>query len=164
MTNNKVSFQVILSFKFCSFANTCFTLFIFPKNFCLLVQRREMHEKTACIPKANCMQEYAPDCTILGPKLKKLPTVGGGTRFCHWTLPWVLWRTFASPLCPTAGQMVLVSSTAGSSTLTPLSLLCHLQMWYHRTRSGLAAMPLTYQSLGMKISWITTHHSSPGKS
>ena len=31
------------------------------------------------VSKANCMQEYAPDCTILGPKLKKLPTMGGAT-------------------------------------------------------------------------------------
>ena len=64
---------------FVNFANTCFTLFIFSILFCLLVvQRREMHEETACIPKAYCMQKYAPDWTIWGPKLKKVLTVGGG--------------------------------------------------------------------------------------
>ena len=58
---------------FVHFANTCFTLFIFSILFCLLVvQRREMHEETACIPKAYCMQKYAPDWTIWGPKLKKV--------------------------------------------------------------------------------------------
>ena len=63
---------------FVHFANTCFTLFIFSILFCLLVQRTEMHEQTACIPKAYCMQKYAPDWTIWGPKLKKVLTVGGG--------------------------------------------------------------------------------------
>ena len=39
----------------------------------VLTAKREMHEKTACIPKAYCMQKYAPDWTIWGPKC-----VGGG--------------------------------------------------------------------------------------
>ena len=46
---------------FVHFANTCFTLFLFSILFCLLVQRTEMHEQTACIPKVYCMQKYAPD-------------------------------------------------------------------------------------------------------
>ena len=64
---------------FVHFANTCFTLFIFLILFCLLVQRREMHEETACIPKAYC---YAKVCTRLnhlgGQNWKKsLPWEGG---------------------------------------------------------------------------------------
>ena len=79
---------------FVHFANTCFTLFIFSILFCLLVQRTEMHEQTACIPKAYCMQKYAPDWTIWGPKLKKVLTVGGGPKKncvllkCQWQCMW----------------------------------------------------------------------------
>ena len=36
--------------------------------------------------RPNFLSRYAPDCTILSPKIQKLPTVGGGTPPSH-TLP-----------------------------------------------------------------------------
>ena len=38
------------------------------------------------IRSRNFLSRYAPDCTILSPKMQKLPTVGGGTPPSH-TLP-----------------------------------------------------------------------------